>query len=226
VQAILPKQSCFLCGRYHKNAICSHCESALEHHTHRCTSCGIPLQHTTLQYCLACLQQPKKFHNTFVIYSYTGWVKILIHQFKYQQKLAIGVFFANKITQRIATLTSQHHYDVIIPMPLHNKRLRNRGFHQVLELLRQVKTIPIDVGSCVRTKATQELNTLTLQERNVEIKNAFAVIKPMEYRNILIVDDIMTTGSSTTELSTTILKHYKKHIIPAPRIDVLVLARV
>jgi predicted amidophosphoribosyltransferase len=119
-------------------------------------------------------------------------------------------------------------YDAIIPMPLHKNRLKERGFNQVMELLQDVekiKNIKIDNKSCVRFKATKELNKLGLKERNKEIKNAFKVVKDMNYNKILLVDDIMTTTISTTELTKTILKHYKDTKKPTPQIDVLVLAR-
>lgn len=217
------KQSCFLCGAASRFAICPSCEKDLETNPKRCTSCGIVIKNTNLDYCLNCLQTPQKFSQTYVLYNYEGWVRILIHHFKYQQKLFIGSFFARKVADKIAKIP--HNYDAIIPMPLHKKRLQKKGFHQVMELLTKVKNIKIDNISCIRTKPTKELNTLKAKERNKEIKNAFKVVEDMNYKNILIVDDVMTTMVSTIELTKTILKHYKKNNKSAPKIDVLVLAR-
>jgi ComF family protein len=229
------KQPCFLCGSYDKLAICKTCENSLNSkNTLRCESCGLPLQKTKLKYCFDCLKNPNNFNKTYVLYDYSSWVRILIHNFKYQQKLFIGKFFAKKITQFIANNLNHNltnnltNYDAIIPMPLHKNRLKERGFNQVMELLqdiKKIKNIKIDNKSCVRFKATKELNKLGLKERNKEIKNAFKVIKNMNYNKILLVDDIMTTTISTTELTKTILKYYKDNKKTTPQIDVLVLSR-
>ncbi|WXU00201.1 MAG: hypothetical protein Ctma_0912 [Catillopecten margaritatus gill symbiont] len=94
-------------------------------------------------------------------------------------------------------------------MPLSNQRINQRGFNQVLELLRTIakKTpTPIDTHSIKRIKATQSLFDLTPEQRRAEIKGAF-ITNPMPYQKVLLVDDIITTGASLNELATTILKN-------------------
>ena len=76
----------------------------------------------------------------------------------------------------------------------------------------------IDKNSVKRTKATRALSTLDLQERQSEIKNAFSA-KPLSYKRVLLVDDVMTTGSSLNELAKTLLK------AGVGSCDVLTLAR-
>lgn len=218
------KQSCFLCGKYDKFAICKSCEKTLTDNNSRCHSCGIIIT-SKLQFCIKCLQTPQSFTHTFVLYQYADWVRVLIHNFKYQHKLPIGKFFAYQLQHKIIKLQKSHNFDAIIPMPLHNTRLQERGFHQVMELLQQVKTLKIDNTSLKRIKATKELHTLKAKERNSEITGAFVVSKSINYQHILIVDDVMTTGSSANELAKTILKYYKKQRQDTPKIDILVLAR-
>ena len=215
------KQPCIICNYYSNSCICNNCETELATTKYRCTSCGVHLEIIKkLQYCGNCLRSSQYYNQVFVVYDYEGWVKSLIGKFKYSKELAIGKFFAKKI---LIILENLEDYDIIIPMPLHKKRLKERGFNQVMELLREVgKHTIIDYKSCVRTKKTTQLLKLNFLERKKELKNAFKVIKKMHYKKILIVDDVLTTTASIKELSKTIYKSYAKN---KPIIDILVLAR-
>jgi ComF family protein len=118
-------------------------------------------------------------------------------------------------------ISKQGEYDAIIPLPLSKQRLRERGYNQTHELLRIIakkSDILIDQKSVKRIKATRALSTLDLQERQSEIKNAFSA-QAMNYQKVLLVDDVMTTGSSLNELAKTVLK------AGVGSCDVLTLAR-
>lgn len=218
----LLKQPCVLCGKYSTQAICLECDSQLSVNNKRCYGCGISLEkEVALDYCGKCLNSSLSFDRVFVVYDYCIGIRKLIHLFKYKQNLAIGRFFASKLFTNLQDLNCK--YDAIIPMPLHKKRLQRRGFNQVVELLFFInKKSLVDSLSCIRIKKTQELNLLNSQERQKEMKEAFKVVKNINYKSILIVDDVMTTTASANELAKEILKSYGKD---KPKIDILVLAR-
>ncbi len=165
--------------------------------------------------------KPKIFNNTYCLYDYSGFIAMLIQQFKYANDLAIGKFFANKMYKAFNTLSTK--YDAIIPMPLHKKRLQQRTFNQVMELLRIIKKESrVDYNSCVRIKNTQTLIYLSPVERKKELRGAFIIKHQFNYKKILIVDDIITTTSSVLELAKTINNSYGQQ---KPIIDILTLAR-
>ncbi len=115
-------------------------------------------------------------------------------------------------------------YDLIIPVPLHIKRLRKRGFNQAVFLCREIEkrhTVPLDVSSLRRVRYTESQVGLNEDERVKNIKGAFdvqgGVFKGLK---TLLVDDIFTTGATVNECSRVLRK------AGADRVDVLTLARV
>lgn len=213
-------QSCVLCAQQADFCICADCQTQFKKHTFRCKACARHLS-GNLDFCGACLAHSPIFDRAWTLYDYEGVIAYLIKQFKYHKKLCIGAYFAHQLKQTYQQIAGK--YDAIIPMPLNKKRIRVRGYNQVVELLTQFnkRNIIIDTHSCIRQKATQSLTSLTLEQRKKEIKGAFKVKSPLPYQRVLLIDDVMTTGSSLNELAKTILKSSPK----VQGCDVLTLAR-
>ena len=215
---LIPKQSCVVCSEASEFCVCAECESSFTNHQPRCLSCAHPIT-TQLDFCGQCLSHAPAFNRAYTLYDYQATIKNLIQQFKFDRQLCVGDYFSQKLYQAYRSMPK---YDVIIPMPLSRDRIQQRGFNQVLELLRDIRqktqTI-IDTDSVKRIKSTQPLSLLNAEQRKKEIKGAFQVT-PMPYKRVLLVDDVMTTGSSLNELATTILRQTN-----VESCDVLTLAR-
>jgi ComF family protein len=111
--------------------------------------------------------------------------------------------------------------DHIIPVPLHNTRLRERGFNQSQELARPIAKrfgLPLNTADVRRIRATPQQSDLSRKERLKNIKGAFEVRRPLN-GHVVIVDDVMTTGSTAHELSRTLLN------AGVERVEVWVCAR-
>ncbi len=172
-----------------------------------------------MDFCGACLAHSPHFNRAYALYDYQGVIADLIKMFKYNQQLCIGNYFAHQLSDLHQNIGIN--YDAIMPMPLSKMRIRQRGYNQVLELLRvliQRPEINIDTHSVRRIKATAKFADLKPNERLKEIKGAFRA-KPLQYKQVLLVDDILTTGASLNELAKTVLKAGAKSV------DVLILAR-
>lgn len=101
------------------------------------------------------------------------------------------------------------HIDLIIPMPLHPQRLKERGFKQSIEIAKRLtkqNNIALDYTSCTRTKYIPPQAGLTLKERVKNINEVFACSANLTGKRIAIVDDVMTTGASLNELAKTLKK--------------------
>ena len=112
--------------------------------------------------------------------------------------------------------------DLILPVPLHKARYRERGFNQAIEIAKTVSRelhIPLDLSSCHRHKDTPHQTALTAKQRRKNMKQAFSIIKPLEAQHIALLDDVMTTGSTAHELAV-LLKQ-----AGVSRVDVWVCAR-
>lgn len=220
-QRIIPKQSCVLCAEYGEFCVCNSCASNLKTTEHRCQSCATKLN-SDLSFCGQCLSHAPVFSKAYTLYDYCDVTADLIKRFKFDHQLCIGDFFAHQLNDFYHSLIGKgNKYDAIIPLPLSKARMKERGFNQTHELLRIIgknKGVFIDYKSVKRIKPTKPLSSLNLEERKSEIKNAFSA-KPISYKKVLLVDDVMTTGSSMNELAKIVLK------AGAESCDVLTLAR-
>ena len=214
-----PKQSCVLCAQLGEFCICDACQSKLSRPIHRCHSCASVLS-ADLDFCGACLRRAPVFSRAYALYDYNTTCARLIKCFKFEQQLCVGDFFARQLHGLFQTTTQD--YDAIIPLPLNKQRIQQRGYNQTQELLRVIAKntdIVIDIQSVRRVKDTRPLSQLSAKDRQREIRGAF-VCKPLAYRKVLLMDDVMTTGASLNELSRTLLQTSAVEVC-----DVLVLAR-
>ncbi len=112
--------------------------------------------------------------------------------------------------------------ELLIPMPLHNARYRQRGFNQTIEIARTVSTqlkIPLEINTCLRDRDTPHQTALSAKQRRKNIKNAFSITKTIHAKHVAILDDVMTTGSTAHELARVLKK------AGVGRVDVWVCAR-
>lgn len=208
---------CILCGNYTKTAlsICSECSIDLPFITEACELCGIQL--TTSGICGACLQTPPPYATTLAVFNYQYPIDKLISRLKFSGNLAvahaIGEVMARTILPHLNSTNNRP--DCIIPIPLHPKRIVERGFNQALEIARPITKatgIPIDFKSCYRKEPTQAQSLIPANERAKNIKNAFAIKKAINYRHVAILDDVVTTGSTVREFAKLLRKNGVEHI--------------
>ncbi len=222
LSAFIPDQSCVLCAENARFCVCHECESSFSNHQPRCQSCAHPIT-GGLDFCGQCLAHAPVFNRAYTLYDYQDAIADLIKAFKFDHQLCIGDYFSHQLFDLYRSIVAKDiQYDAIIPMPLSRNRIAERGYNQVLELLGVISkktNVAIDTQNVERIKATQPLSALNPEERRSEIKGAFSV-KPMSYNAVLLVDDVMTTGSSLNELASTILKN-----TDVKSCDVMTLAR-
>ena len=211
-------QDCLLCAAASDGEIlCSACAADLPRLSARiCPRCALPTPQGEV--CGRCLAHPPAFDTTLAAYRYDFPVDKLIQSLKYGHRLALAPYFGRQLTALAAPLAA----DVIVPLPLHRERLRQRGFNQALELARPVARacrLPIDASSCQRTRNTPAQAELGLRERAANVRNAFDCSATFGGKRVILIDDVMTTGASLDECAGTLKRH------GAVRVDVLVLAR-
>jgi ComF family protein len=131
---------------------------------------------------------------------YAGTAKELVHRFKYRADFAAGRFLAHLLATRIGTALPGG-VDLLVPVPLHRRRLVGRGFNQAALLARDIARqlgLPVAVAALGRASNTRTLAGLQPEERFRELSGAFTVRRPDQVagRRILLVDDVLTTGST------------------------------
>jgi ComF family protein len=148
----------------------------------------------------------------------------MVQKFKYGRKVSLGKSLGRLMTQGCEEFLRECHVDLIIPVPLHAKRLRWRGFNQSLLLARQVSRlygVPVDPFTLCRARETAPQTELSEDERRKNVRGAFATSaeKSLKGRSVLLVDDVYTSGATVNECSRVLIRD------GAREVTVLTLAR-
>ena len=208
----LVPSSCLLCNGYVRGIkpLCSGCENDLPWNTHACIRCAIPM-HGIGAICGQCLQEPPNFQHALCAFRYEQPVAGLLNRFKHNGKLTCGHWLAHGLADAVIK-----HYqaekiplpDCIIPVPLHWKRLRHRGFDQGLEIskvLARRLTLPLS-NALYRQRATNSQQGLDRMQRQNNLAGAFALQrKSSDYSSVALVDDVLTTASTASEITSLLL---------------------
>lgn len=203
--AIFPNR-CLLCEFNSEKLICKDCFEILPRFKSNCRQCGlINDTENNLTLCGQCISNPPPFNTTHSLFEYTAPISSLIWQLKFHGNLSIAKllsdYWIDFISQKYASNSLP---ELIIPVPLHHARLKERGFNQALEIAKPIGKyfhIPVDTRTCIRIKNTQAQSSLIASKRKNNLKNAFGLSYPITAKHIAIVDDVMTTGNTVTEIA-------------------------
>jgi ComF family protein len=203
---------CHICRTFIPDAgalhICPSCREQMPPVEHPyCPVCGIPFQgaggdHT----CGKCITHPPAFDAARAALLYQGHTRDLIHAFKYRYKIHLRRPLALLTAECLTEFIIARAPDLIVPVPLHVRRLRGRGFNQAVllgELLARKWRLPLVRRALVRIRWTEPQITLAAQERRDNVKGAFSVADPAVIvgKRVLLLDDVLTTGSTAEECS-------------------------
>lgn len=201
---LLPS-ACVLCNDPSNLTIdlCQGCHADLPWLTSACQVCAIPLVSTN-QICASCLQKPPPFNRTIALWNYQTPINYLISALKFNHRLIYAKLLGELMVQRLQQEYKNNNLpEIILPMPLHLTRLRERGFNQAVELSASINkklAIKMDLKNCQRIRATQEQASLLADDRLNNVKNAFKVNSEFKAKYVAVVDDVVTTGHTVTEL--------------------------
>ena len=199
-----------------------------------CTCCGkmFDQQQTGNHLCGDCIIRPKKFRMARSAMVYDQQSMAIIHRFKYAGKIQLARPFGVLLLNTYLRYWHPENVDLIIPVPLHSKKFRRRGFNQAYLMVDSCKAIPsldelnafsrhLDRDVIVRSRSTEPQTGLGRRQRLNNIKGAFSVRLPeaVRGRNVLVVDDVYTTGATVDECARSLLN------AGAVQVDVLTLAR-
>ena len=128
-----------------------------------------------------------------------------MHQLKYHQRQEYGHFYGRYAAACAGEQIRLWGVEVLIPVPLHPKRMEKRGYNQAEIIAREIGRIlriPVDTKTVIRKINTKPQKELNDKERRINLRNAFAVTLPkLPWKKILIIDDIYTTGSTVDGVS-------------------------
>lgn len=176
----------------------------------KCNVCGVPFVSASSpdHACGVCQTRKMPFVSSRSALAYNGAVVEAVHGFKYGGKVILGRPLGRLLAESISLPFAPH---AVIPVPLHKKRLRARGFNQSLLLAREVSMrlgARVDYTNLRRIRDTAQQVKLKTEERRENVKGAFILERPgdVEGRAVLLIDDVYTTGATIIECSKVLKK--------------------
>lgn len=208
-QDILLPRVCLLCGARTglQLPLCLPCLAEMPWPGPSCYRCGVALPIDGL--CPRCQKRPPPFERTLVAAEYASPVRELVHGLKFHGRMAVAELLGGLLAQGVARRPDTVP-QLVIPVPLHPRRLRARGYNQAAEIARaaarQLK-LSVDVESCRRIRDTLPQSRLpNVAQRARNLQGAFLLRRPLSVRHVAIVDDVMTTGSTVGEMARTLVR--------------------
>jgi ComF family protein len=178
-----------------------------------CPCCGFPYpgERDSDHLCAGCLSGKTWFKTARSVGKYDSTLLDAIHQFKYKGKMTAGVTLGKFMAGYDYPAFDIGNYQMVVPVPLHTKRLKERGFNQSLILAKEIArrfAIEIDFTVLTRKADTAPQVNLKRDQRRENVKGAFEIRKPetIKGKNILLVDDVYTTGSTVRECAKVMIK--------------------
>lgn len=209
--------SCVLCGDSASDSVslCTACREDLPWMGTSCSQCGAALPDNTPGLnsgipCGQCQAVPPAVDYTISALSYLSPVDHLVLQLKFRQQLSCASILADLLYQHLVSCEIQDlqlRPSLILPVPLHPKRLMSRGFNQSLEIARPIGkrlAIPVSTNAIIRIKDTQPQTQLNAKQRRNNLRNGFALKSDGYFDNVphvVILDDVVTTGATCNELA-------------------------
>ena len=214
INYIYPRNiTCIICDNPIKltnsYSLCKSCFKELRFILEGCNKCGKPIIHRNLEReslieCNYCFNKTFYFDKVISCIEYDDISKKLILDFKYKSKTYLCKYIAQLMKEKI--LLEDMKYDYILFVPLHKKRIRERGFNQSEKIANKLgELLNIPVLDCIdRVKNTKKLYRLNKEDREKELKNGFKVKENINFiknKKVILIDDIFTTGATANEIS-------------------------
>lgn len=221
--AVMPRR-CAFCGaprRHRESAICAGCEADLPWLSVQCTGCARPLAAKPGDgvLCADCQDRPTPFVIAAAPLAFEFPVDAAIRLFKFHRKLHYAPAFGEVLCKAAAGLPAD--IDALLPVPLHWLRHGIRGFNQAAEICRPLQKasgLPV-VRNVSRVRKTPYQSGLDARARRRNLAGAFAVRGKITARHVLLIDDVITTGETCSQLARELLSE------GVSKVSVLALAR-
>ncbi len=213
IDMLLPP-ACLLCGQVMPPArdkvfLCRACLAGmLPPGPGHCPRCARPHPNADMRHlCGPCLLRPAVFSTVYAARRYEGAARDAVHRLKFRDQLALAAPLGLLLNRTLGRRRDDFLPHCIVPVPLHPRRLRKRGYNQALEIARPVARrmqVPLNTGLLTRTRSTDPQQELPAAARRGNVRNAFALASSVEGMKILLIDDVMTTGETAWECCRTL----------------------
>ena len=185
--------------------VCKKCRLKIKYvQSPYCMKCGKGVKSEETELCGDCRNGVHFFTAQRALYEYDT-MKAAIYRFKYEGRREYAEFFGRELAQKLGDRILLWKPDVIVPVPLHKEREKQRGYNQAALIAKELGRrldIPVDVKYISRVRKTLAQKNLNGKERQNNLKNAFKISQnDVKLNTVIVVDDIYTTGATMDEMA-------------------------
>ncbi len=205
---------CAVCQVYSQKSLCPGCQSLIQAPTNPCQICAKPLNQAD-GICGECRSDPPNFSQTICAAVYEPPVSLWVQQLKFGGRMDRARIMAEALLEPISKID---HNIPILPVPLHPKRLKSRGYNQAYEVAKVIckkQKRPFIADVLIRTKNTAMQAELHEKQRAANVRAAFVVNKEIVHKKVIVLDDVMTTGQTLRSVSGCLIKAGVAEVIGA-----------
>ena len=205
IESILFPPLCYICGKRGKNIICERCTRKLE----KLAKYKIEQHDAEIDY----------FSYHIYLFDYTGVIRKLLLDFKFHDKAYLCEIFVKFLLKNEKIGRFLKNYDIIIPVPIHKKRQKERGYNQSLLIARKWEKeetrISVEANVLLKTKHTKPQSALSREERIENAKQVYEIqnAEKIKEKDIILLDDIYTTGSTVRECAKILKENGARSIV-------------
>ena len=205
IESILFPPLCYICGKRGKNIICERCSRNLG----SLAKYKIEQHDAEIDY----------FSYHIYLFDYTGNIRKLLLDFKFHDKAYLCEIFVKFLLKNKKIGGFLKNYDIIIPVPIHKKRQKERGYNQSLLLAskweKEETRISVEDNILLKTKHTKPQSTLSREERIENAKQVYEIqnAEKIKEKDIILLDDIYTTGSTVRECAKILKENGARSIV-------------
>jgi len=185
--------------------ICESCERQVNYeYKDTCQKCGRHIGNSDKIFCYDCSRKIHEFDKGYSVFDYQQ-IKASLYRFKYLGRAEYAKYYAYETYNQFKEVILELKADALVPVPIHKKRKRERGYNQAYEIAKELSKlidIPVVDNFVIRKKSTIPLKFLDEKGRANNLKKAFTIgSNSVKLRTIIIIDDIYTTGATIDEIS-------------------------
>lgn len=199
-QSVIPS-ICLLCQQDTHPGLnfCEHCYPTLPFIRSACPVCAAVMKKSGI--CGKCLLKRPYFDSSLSVFQFTEPISSYIYRFKYRHEFHLGDVLSRELAKAVLSNDAVPP-EIIIPVPLHRKRLRKRGFNQCAIIARNISRvvkIPFKNDYLFRHKFAVPQVELTARQRRLAVEAAFSTRHPQCYNHVALVDDVVTTAHTVNQ---------------------------
>ena len=203
---------CFVCGKesYNRYPLCNSCSPRVINPNSSCNSCGV-VTSSFVSRCPTCRDRNSLILGNYSLFSYLGISKEILKQYKFKGEVSFSVFFGELISNYIKTNFKD---PIICPIPTSRLKRKMKGGYQLDQIVKELKKRDLPIIKLLKKRYSKTQKKLNRDDRRTNLLNSFYLRSKIDMKNrdIILLDDVYTTGATIEAAAKIISTYYNNSI--------------